>query len=314
MNASTTYTQLLTWLFRSVVCFATAATANSASGAIQISFTTIDVPGASATHLFGINNDGVMVGVYRDGVSAEWVPFKLSGSNIEMVTGLDDWPRGIGDNGQVIGGSMSSLLGSGPGFPSRSAMDISNDGTITGFYGASEKQGFSWKDGTFTTIDVPGASFTRPMGINNQNEIVGWTSDETNSGGSRSFIATDSGFSFLALPGARDTYAGGINDAGMVVGWSGLGVSWLWDGSQFTTFRVPEAIPSGSTEAYAINDSGQIVGSFNTGSTEHGFLAQISFVDDPPGGEVPEPTSLVAWLVLCVSGAATVRRRPRRSS
>ena len=39
----------------------------------------------------------------------------------------------------------------------------------------------------------------------------------------------------------------------------------------FTTIDVPGAAP-GSTQAGGINNSGQIVGSFDAGATTHGFL------------------------------------------
>ena len=39
----------------------------------------------------------------------------------------------------------------------------------------------------------------------------------------------------------------------------------------FTTIDVPGAVP-GSTQAGGINNSGQIVGSFDAGGTTHGFL------------------------------------------
>jgi probable HAF family extracellular repeat protein len=70
----------------------------------------------------------------------------------------------------------------------------------------------------FTTIDVPGATFTDAAGINNAGQIVGTFSDAT---GTHGFLNTGGVFATINVPGAFVTQAFGINDAGQVVGFFG---------------------------------------------------------------------------------------------
>src|SRR5262249_22268165 len=70
------------------------------------------------------------------------------------------------------------------------------------------------KDGaTFTTIDVPGASFTEAHGINDAGQIVGSFTD-----GDHGFLKDAATFTTIDAPGAILTGALGINDAGQIVG------------------------------------------------------------------------------------------------
>ena len=69
---------------------------------------------------------------------------------------------------------------------------------------------------TFTTIDVPGARFTIPVGINSSGDIVGLYGDTT---GVHGFLLSKHGvFSTIDFPKARDTRAFGINSSGDIVG------------------------------------------------------------------------------------------------
>lgn len=126
---------------------------------------------------------------------------------------------------------------------------------------------------TFTTLDVPGASFTAARGINDTGQIVGSFGDST--GQNLDFLYSDGTFTTLDVPGAAFTIASGINDAGQIVGTFGPpgpigGHGFLYTGGNFTTLEVPGAA---NTSASGINDTGQIVGSFGPGGPEtHGFL------------------------------------------
>jgi len=68
--------------------------------------------------------------------------------------------------------------------------------------------------GTFTTIDVPGAtSFTVAFGINNAGRIVGVFDNPQN----RGFLYDRGTFTAVDVPGAA-TICFGINDPGRIVG------------------------------------------------------------------------------------------------
>jgi hypothetical protein len=70
-----------------------------------------------------------------------------------------------------------------PGAASSFATDINNRGQILGFYSLTDSfayvgsfravRGFLLSQGVFTTIDVPGATWTLPIAINDAEEIVG---------------------------------------------------------------------------------------------------------------------------------------------
>ena len=64
---------------------------------------------------------------------------------------------------------------------------------------------------TFTTIDVPGATGTVALGINNRGQIVGEI-------GSHGFLLDRGTFTTIDVPGATFTGAFGINDRGQIVG------------------------------------------------------------------------------------------------
>src|SRR5262249_22991095 len=105
------------------------------------SFTTIDVPGATATQAFGINESGQIVGTYVAGPIGH--SFLLS--------------EGIFTTIEV------------PGATSITATGINDSGQIVGFYQdpTGVAHGFLLSQGIFTTIDAPHLSTgTLASGIN----------------------------------------------------------------------------------------------------------------------------------------------------
>jgi uncharacterized protein (TIGR03437 family) len=104
-------------------------------------------------------------------------------------------------------------------------------------------------------------------------------------------------------PGSTATTVNGINNAQQVVGTykdsSGTSHSFIRqaDGT-YTVFEMPGAVP-GTTDAVAINNLGQVVGSYelsNTNQMLHGFIrsadgrSYTSF--DVPGGQFTAPTGI----------------------
>jgi uncharacterized membrane protein len=70
--------------------------------------------------------------------------------------------------------------------------------------------------GSFTTIDVPGASSTHAAGINDSGQIVGYFVDATGTHGF--FLDVGGSLTTIDVPGASDTFALGINNSGQIVG------------------------------------------------------------------------------------------------
>jgi hypothetical protein len=125
--------------------------------------------------------------------------------------------------------------------------------------------------GTFTTIDVPGATRTNPTGINPRGDIVGAYTDDDGVG--HGFLLSGGEFTTIDPPGATDTRVIGINPQGDMVGQytdaDGVHGFLLSDG-EFTTIDVPDATATGATE---ITPGGDIVGGYlSADGVGHGFL------------------------------------------
>jgi uncharacterized membrane protein len=124
----------------------------------------------------------------------------------------------------------------------------------------------------FTGIDVPGASFTLPRGINPEGDIVGFYGVGAATHG---FLLRQGAFIDIDVPGASSTLAGGINARGDIVGNYAAGGTthgYLLDkDGGLTTIDVPGA---SATEALTIGPQGHILGQYTAGGINHGFLAR----------------------------------------
>lgn len=239
-------------------------------------FTTIDVPGATATVAFGINAEGTTVGRY---VSA--------GRTHGFVRTPD--------------GEITTIDFPGAGFTASGA--INNRGDIVGWYtlptSAAIRHGFLLKDGEFTSFDPPGSIFTNALGIDERGDITGRYCTrspcrEPGSGDFHGFLLRDGEFTVIDVPGSIETNAWKINDRGEIVGGDGpvAGVVelFLYRDGAYTTFSLPNG-KSLSEDNGGINARGDIVGKYcdvspcRIGPSGHGFaLTRDGFVTiDVPG-------------------------------
>jgi probable HAF family extracellular repeat protein len=131
--------------------------------------------------------------------------------------------------------------------------------------GFTNAQGFlSHPGGSLTTFDFPGADATGAYGINRSSEIVG----SADSGPLTQGFLTDTSVSFfgtVVVPGASYTVPQGNNDAGQVVGFIGDSSGGVHG---FLQNRDGSSIwidfPGALySDAYGVNNFGQIVGGFD---------------------------------------------------
>jgi hypothetical protein len=124
-------------------------------------------------------------------------------------------------------------------------------------------------------IDVPGAAFTRVLGLNPQGDICGGTmlnGVRLGFAGSRQAEFTD--LETFAYPGAVFTQCRGLNAKGQMVGAytspDGKSHAFVKDGTEFLSIDVPGAI---DTRGSGIDPRGNIVGRYTSlDGIVHGFF------------------------------------------
>ena len=229
-----------------------------------------------------LNNAGQMVGALAT-CFAFGMPLPLHGFLLENQSTT---PRLIDFPGVSVSGFCS------PNDDATFVEGINDTGQMVGAVRLQNVWHGFFRDsaGTFTLLDVPGASSTQAFGINNSGAIVGMFPDANMI--AHGFLQAPQGaLTVLDAPGAaRDpsifgepvgTVAAGINTKGEVVGQvldsNGVVRGFLWQSGTFSLFDIPGAI---YTTAGGINNTAQIVGSFrvslgsaSAGSRAKGYIA-----------------------------------------
>jgi probable HAF family extracellular repeat protein len=114
----------------------------------------------------------------------------------------------------------------------------------------------------FTDLGSLGGSYSSAHGINNHNQVVGWSSLAGEEDSHAFLWDLFTGMKDLGTLGGQNSSAVAINDSGQVVGTSddagGYSIAFLWQNGQM----VPLPPPAGFlwSEARGINASGQVVG------------------------------------------------------
>src|ERR1019366_8662024 len=207
--------------------------------------------GGGNTEAVGINNNGVISGLYYTSSSG---PYGF-----------------IYDNG-----TFTEL--SYPGSPSADGQGINNHDDVVGFYG--NYYSFVYANGGYTSFGYPGAEVTFGHGINDSGLIAGHY-QLVNAGEPYGFFDNGGTFTSIDYPDSFENFAYGINNLNVVVGYAGLNstgasVGFLWQAGQFTLINPSDwgALPNG------INNNGQLVGAYFPSGVYHGFLATPS--SSPP--------------------------------
>lgn len=244
----------------------------------HVSFVTVDMPGATATAVTGINSHGVLCGVYRDASGGHhgWIrsgttttTFDYPGTNgVTFISGINGSGTVAGiyfDAAGAVHGFVRSSNGvysaiehpqagtaNGQGtFP----VNITNAGVVSGWYVNSHDVaiGFVYAHGAFTTVIAPGAGTTAgqgtfPSGTNRKGAIVGsfTPADNVNYG----FITLRGNFVTIIAPGAgtaagQGTIPVSIADTGLVAGQTidagNANHGWIMRDGRFTPIDDPLA-------------------------------------------------------------------------
>lgn len=216
----------------------------------------LDVPGATRTRAFGMNDRGQIVGDYIDPTlpaGHRRRSFVFSAGVFTDITAplppdsINGVVRAINNRGDVIG----------------TFIDLTN-GTL---------RGFLRRDNLVTVLDYPGAFGTQPNGLNDRGQIVGayWDAD----GMLHSFLYADGVFTNIDPPGKVNTEAAGIAPNGEIVGGISVGETTISHcyrlrNGEYTFFDVPNAVDNLPT---AVNARGDIAGLILLADgTQHAFV------------------------------------------
>jgi uncharacterized membrane protein len=199
---------------------------------------------------------------------------------------------GITAKGKARGPTFTTI--DFPGAVASLGTDINDSGQIIGEYtfsGLGDRQGFLLSNGVFTSISFPGATFTRAVGINRFGDIVG---DHQKAGNNNGF-GNDFGYLFrggvfteVIFPYSDLTIPAGINASGDIVGWylNKVGMhGFLLRGGVYTSIDFPGS--AAFTQAWKINDAGEIVGRYVGTSDGKNHMFVLSNGSFTPVADVP---------------------------
>ncbi len=157
-------------------------------------------PDGSIVEIAGENNAGDFVGYYN-GQAVIYAHGKITVLNVPGSSG-------------VVPGALP-----GSGDTSTAPYAINNIGQVLGIYEDSiGTHGFLYSDGSYSTINIPGASSVNPTGINDSGEIVG---DYKDAGGNyHGFIDIGGDIQTYDVTGTQTVIAD-VNNRGQLIGWYG---------------------------------------------------------------------------------------------
>lgn len=174
------------------------------------------------------------------------------------------------------------------GFENSRATDVNNNGYVVGrSHSYNGERAFLWRNNIMLDLgDLPGGQDTSAaQGINDNNLVTGWSS--SHSSGNSAFLWDGALTKIASQPGLSMDSGYDINSTGDVVGIGYVGPSGsralLWKDGVVVDLGV---LPGGfdSSWAFAINDSGQVVGLndgiINNTFYRHAFIWQSGVMAD----------------------------------
>ena len=255
-------------------------------------FLNFDYPDSQASGARGINNAGQITGIFRvrgNPARHGFLATPKSGATLASNTQCLQ-NRAPAPNRHVDFKSFDF-----PGATNTQGTAITPSGLIVGCYNSPDgvQHGFTLRNGTFSTVDGPDATFTDVAWANARGDLVGSFND---SRGSHAYVLSHGSFKTIDSPiPALPFIAGfGLSNGGDVVGvlfgdnlFEGRG--YIFRNNTFTFIDVPGATGTFPTMAL---DPTRIVGTYVDGSNQfHGFsLANGKFTP------VDVPNATFTWI------------------
>lgn len=234
-------------LFRSILLAIAVICAFSVNAEQQ--YDLYDYPGAIDTMFVGSSENGSIVGIYYKEpayLATKGYSFVKNGNTVTEVN---------------VPGSEATYV-----------KDISNSGTIVGWYVQGGSHGFILKNGVYTTFDVPGAVSTFVDGINSKGELVGSYTDAQ--GQQHGFTSKNGQISEFTIENAVIVAVGDSSDNGLVAGHYFLNDNGNWSTHAFVkdgeliTEIVDPTVTGSYRDVGGVNNAGLVVGSYITGAPD----------------------------------------------
>jgi len=233
-------------------------------------------PTSQETDTYGLNNAGVIAGDYVDSNSVQ------HGMLLTTLSTLVPKLTTIDRADCVTSPSSTSIA----------FYAINKSGVAAGWCTNtnSVQIGFTWKNGTFTDITIPGATLVNAIGINDAGDVVG---TYVVNGVQHGYLLHNSVLTTLDPPGITSlATCWGINNAGVITCY-GTNASGGYSsfttadkGVTFTPFHDPSEGTLG-TAVHQINSNGDIIATvFDASNNRHAVLyhaGQYYDFDDPSG-------------------------------
>jgi probable HAF family extracellular repeat protein len=274
-------------------------TATAEAPSITFHFAKFNVSGAEQTALGGVNNAGVIAGVYTD-KNQHTHCFTKNGTTVTTIDapkGTDDQCGSINNHGAVVGTYTNANTGYDVGFLYQNgkftdiadpagtfgteAHAINDNGDIVGSYKTTNGvHGFLLRKGRYKTLSVPTSpTYTVATGINNKGDIV-LIYLNLKSGGLASDFYNLRKYKDVSPPGSMESAPTGINNEGdisfdsfAVVHGSQQTTGSLLHGGTYYPFSYPKVA---ETYGGGLNDKGMMAGSYqvkNINGPYSGYIA-----------------------------------------
>jgi probable HAF family extracellular repeat protein len=259
--------------------------------------------GGPYSYAYGVNDSVQAVGYSHtsDGHDHAFLYSNGGGmTDLGTLGGPYSYAYGVNDSGQAVGwsevpsgdghafvynnGRMTDL-GTFPDGADSMAYAINASGQVVGSAATPTSVGhaFLYTNGVMTDLGtLPGFTyFCAARGINASGQVVG-TSQASAGGQVHAFLYSNGGMTDLGTLGGPDSFAYGINDSRQVVGLTstsaGQGHAFLYSNGVMTDLN--SLLPPGSgwelDEAFAINDTGEVVGDGIHNGASHAFLLNLN--------------------------------------